>query len=118
MNRSTSSVLVKPVIAVAAVLLTMTTFSAHAELAQGETPQAIVRYGDLDLSTESGAQRLYERISAAAETVCPAADARELKRAQLARACQAETIERAVSAVGNTRLASLQANRVRRGRTG
>ncbi len=115
MNRS---YLIKPLIAAAAVILTSVTVTAHADSTQDSALQAVVRYGDLDLATEAGTARLYQRISAAAERVCPSADARDLKRAQVARSCQAEAIERAVASVGNARLASLQANRGRRGRTG
>src|SRR5579871_5165807 len=35
-----------------------------------EVPSVTVRYGDLNLATEAGAHKLYQRLSAAAQEVC------------------------------------------------
>lgn len=50
-------------------------FGAVAAAADGaHTPTAIVKYGDLDVSTADGASALYARISSAAKHVCSSFD--------------------------------------------
>lgn len=75
-----------------------------------EPPPAsrVVRYHDLDLSTEAGTQKLYERIKAAADLVC-FQDTRQTRADQQALyvACYEDAVARAVSRISQPRLASL-----------
>jgi len=80
-----------------------------------DVPTTRVSYGDLNLATEQGTQRLYERIVAAARQVCPEADPRDLSRFVRSRACRAQAIERAVNEVGSPRLAAVYAAHVKQG---
>lgn len=82
---------------------------------QDTVPTARVRYGDLNLATDAGARALYQRIQAAARTVCPIVDLRDLARLVEAQACRREAIERAVNAVGSPKLASAHRAATRRG---
>jgi UrcA family protein len=61
----------------------------------------VVRFGDLDLSTATGAEALYERIAAAARVVCRGAE-----RA-LVRECKGRAVDDAVKAIGNPLLSSV-----------
>lgn len=74
-----------------------------------------VSYGDLDLNTASGIDRLYRRIESAARAVCPDVYSRDLGTAFAARHCEAEAISAAVNKVNNTRLALVHAAHVSRG---
>lgn len=77
-------------------------------------PSITVHYSDLDLATEQGTHALYLRIVEAARKVCDPHDPDAL--AQIAVAyCQEQTIARAVSSVGNPRLAALHAAREKHG---
>lgn len=111
MNHRQSNITTRARHALALVALaTLGAAAAPAALA-ADTAQVAVRYTDLDLETEAGAQALYARIAAAARRVCPEHDARDLHRSRAARECRADAIERAVSAVGNERLAAIDAAR-------
>jgi UrcA family protein len=88
--------------------------AAVANLAAAATPPAdvptmIVHYADLDIATDEGARRLYRRIAAAAERVCPYADIQDLSGLAVSRSCQAQAIARAVQAVSSPRLADVYA---------
>ena len=74
--------------------------------AVGEVASRVVRFKDLDLSTAEGAQTLYERISAAARSVCRDAGSREVRE------CRARAIEEAVRAVGRPLLSSVHRSAV------
>ena len=80
-----------------------------------DVPAVVVRYGDLDLSTQEGVQTLYKRIASAARQVCPAGDPRTLARFDYGRTCRAAAIARAVGNVHNSQLAALHAGRVKHG---
>jgi UrcA family protein len=82
---------------------------AQAAAPLDDVPTVVVRYGDLDLSTQEGVQTLYKRISSAARQVCPSADPRSLRRFDDGRACRAAAIARAVSDVHSSQLAALHA---------
>ena len=83
--------------------------------APDDVPSVTVRYADLDLTTEEGAQALYRRIRFAAQAVCPPADSLDLARLALTRSCQEQAIARAVQAVSSPRLAAVYAMHARRG---
>jgi UrcA family protein len=70
-----------------------------------------VRYGDLDLASDAGVRALYARLRSAAANVCgPGAD-RDLAMRQAWQACRDEALGRAVSQLGNARLAALHGDR-------
>ena len=72
--------------------------------------QVKVSYADLDLETDAGATQLYQRLAGAARRVCD--DGSEGLRAEQAmRACQADTLARAVGHVGSAKLAALSMTR-------
>lgn len=71
----------RSIAALGAVVATFATVSASAP-AQAETRSAMVRYGDLVLSSPAGAARLHRRIRAAADRVCGPQEA--LLRQQIA----------------------------------
>jgi UrcA family protein len=60
-----------------------------------------VRFGDLDLSTALGAERLYERIAAAARIVCRGAPHGAVRE------CRTRAVDDAVSGVGSPLLSSI-----------
>jgi UrcA family protein len=76
----------------------------------------VVTYGDLDLSTQSGAQRLLQRVKRAAESACDLDDAAfgvgpsrgEIK-------CQEETTARAVAQIGSPMVSSEYAKQTHSG---
>jgi UrcA family protein len=92
--------------AFAASTLSMT---ALADSSTDAVPTAAVRYADLDLSTEQGANTLYRRIVSAARQVCDNSDNRDLQRFAASQRCQAKAIEHAVSDVHSTKLAMVLA---------
>jgi UrcA family protein len=68
-------------------------------------PQAVVKYADLDLTSDAGAAALLRPIEAAARQVC--GDPREvqpLDRSMPVRQCNTRAIERAVAALGATKV--------------
>ena len=83
--------------------------SVAATPSDGDVPQVVVHYGDLNLATVEGATRLHQRIVAAAKSVCPGADRRDLAVSSQARECQADAVRRAVSEVNNVRLSAIHA---------
>jgi UrcA family protein len=76
-----------------------------------------VSYADLDIRTDSGLQKLYARVVAAAESVCPAPVSGDFNSPVLhrIRECRASAIERAVEKIDNQRLAALHAVRKNKG---
>jgi UrcA family protein len=78
---------------------------AHA--AAPDIPTMVVKYGDLDLSTQDGTRALYKRIAFAAAQVCPAVDSRDLARNAHAQVCRDAAIARAVRDVNSPQLAAL-----------
>jgi UrcA family protein len=88
-----------------------------AQAAQPETgvPSVVVKYTDLDLTSDAGNVALYQRIAAAAKQVCPAGDSRDLKQFASSHACQATAIRQAVDQVSSPRLAAVRAAHSRHG---
>jgi UrcA family protein len=66
-----------------------------------EVVTKVVRFKDLDISTATGAQALYERIGSAARAVCRD----ELYR--LVKECRARAIDKAIRDVGSSLLLSI-----------
>jgi UrcA family protein len=71
-----------------------------------EVPQAVVKFGDLNLSNRQGAATLYNRIVAAAQEVCKSFDTDPYGRASYAKldACVHKAIADAVTKVGQPEL--------------
>jgi UrcA family protein len=76
--------------------------SALADAPAGSiAPQTVVKYADLDLTSDAGASALLRRIEAAARQVC--GDPRvvqPLTRSTRIRHCNTQAIEHAVTAIG------------------
>ena len=97
--------------ALVASALTGTSFAGQSDAA----PTVAVRYGDLDLSSEVGAQTLYHRIASAARDVCPDAYSRDLGVVAESQRCQANAVDQAVRQLNNPKLALVHASHVSRG---
>jgi UrcA family protein len=69
-----------------------------------DLPQVHVKYADLNVDSAAGATVLYQRIRAAANEVCPTADAHNLESQSAAKACRTHAIAEAVAAVRNPSL--------------
>jgi UrcA family protein len=78
-------------------------------------PMVVVRYGDLNLATETGARELYHRLSVAAQEVCPTQDTRSLALLDYTHTCRANAIARAVHQINSPQLAALHAGHSNRG---
>ncbi len=77
--------------------------------AADEPRTTVVQYGDLNLASPQGIQRLYQRIAAAANAVCDSRDHRSLQAFAHDRSCKTASIARAVAAVGRPELTALHA---------
>jgi len=104
-----------PAMMVIGCLVAIASGATFAATATADLPSVTVKYGDLNLSTDEGAQRLYGRIAQAARTVCAVQLPRNLKAMAASRACEAEAIARAVSDVQSPGLAATFAAHVSRG---
>jgi len=91
-------------IALAAVAMTalVPVASALAGVPDSSTaPQAVVKYADLDLTSDAGATALLRRIEAAARQVCGnPREVQPLTRSMPIRRCNTQAIEHAVTAIG------------------
>ena len=76
-----------------------------AEPAQSHTQ--IVRYGELNLDSEQGAQVLYARIRGAAGNVCSSLEGRSLIEKKLWQGCFDTAVTGAVEQVNKTRVTAL-----------
>jgi len=79
------------------------------------TRTVIVQYRDLDLATDQGNLKLYQRIVAAARRVCPIEITPDLGAYDRRQACEAQAIAAAVSQVGSPLLAAVYAEREKHG---
>lgn len=97
----------------AAALPFLATPSRAAAPGPGEEAVAVtVQFGDLNLHSRAGIDRLYERIIAAAKTVCGGdSDTRPLENWSRFRMCTRQSSARAVAAVGIPELAALYARK-------
>jgi UrcA family protein len=71
-----------------------------------EPASRVVRYGDLDLSRDSGVATLYSRINTAARAVCEPLDVMMLKVLRERFDCRQDAVARAVSEVNSPALTS------------
>jgi UrcA family protein len=88
-----------------------TVSAADAVTSADSPPSLVIKYNTLDLSNEQGAVALYRRIAAAAQQVCPPENLHDLGALARSHACQAKAIARAVRAVDNPWLATVQTTR-------
>ena len=90
--------------------------TAHAASSAG-APSVTVRYGDLNLSSEQGANALYARVAYAARQVCGrnGLDARDLAAFAAERACESQAISQAVHDVRAPQVAAIFAARHQHG---
>jgi UrcA family protein len=80
------------------------TISAAADTSN--VPQVVVKFGDLDLSSPQGADKLYRRLAAAADEVCKGfdIDSRDLASQARLGACIHQAITDAVAKVNQPQL--------------
>lgn len=64
--------------------------SATAIAQDGDTPQIMVRHGDLDLTTESGRERLDTRVRTAIRSMCNVNERQPLRQRAIAQGCVAQ----------------------------
>jgi UrcA family protein len=83
------------------------TAAAQVSASELQGPDVVVRYGDLDLSTRTGAETLYTRIQLAAAQVCRRADAIDLIMRAGAVRCQNELVAHTVAGVPSPQLAAV-----------
>ena len=89
--------------AVAGLCVTSFAIGAHADESDAAAPARTVRYSDLNLNTQVGAEALYHRIRSAAEQVCGDVGSRQLDQSAAAKACVNQAVANSVRAV-NSRL--------------
>jgi UrcA family protein len=102
-------------IAIAGVIaLSCSAVSSAAEWS--DAPQAVVKFADLDISTQPGAAALYGRIAAAADKVCNsyAVDMRDLGATSQVNACVHKAIADAVTKVGRPELSAIYSAKTHR----
>lgn len=78
------------------------------------TRSIAVPYGDLDLSTQAGAEQLYSRLRGAARSVCGPRDARVMYLRRAWARCVDKALDDAVAATRSERVAGI--HRVQSGR--
>jgi UrcA family protein len=108
-NFRTPRALAACLVALAGCVFVATADAAGVVTANSGVPSVVVRYNDLNLASDQGAQALYRRLSGAARRVCPVENARDLGEFSRSRGCQTEAIARAVQEINNPRLAALHA---------
>lgn len=106
---------IRTAVLVGSSLLSTLAVAANSVTLSDEVPTVTVRYGDLNLASEAGARKLYQRLSVAAQEVCPAQDAHSLALLSYNRTCRANAIARAVHEINSPRLAALHAEHSNRG---
>jgi UrcA family protein len=89
--------------------------ASAANAADSEATALVVRYSPAALTTDSGAQALYHRLTIAAEKVCenPVSEGLRISPAELE--CRKQALANAVEKIHNTRLAAAYATRTKSG---
>ena len=85
-----------------------------AAAAQRNVDGIVVRYGDLDLNSQTGVARLHKRIRNAAESVCSPFDTRILGMRDGYDHCVNDAVRNGVDAVANANLSNFHANKGKR----
>lgn len=83
--------------------------TASAMLSDTVTQKEIVHFGDLNLNTSQGAERLYLRLDRAAQTVCGESDLDKLSLRlwRSKRSCEQEAVGRAVTQLDKPKLTAV-----------
>jgi UrcA family protein len=84
--------------------IALLSFNATIAVAQSSVR---VKFSELDTAKPAGIEMLYQRIRAAADTVCIERGVRDLQSGIAGRKCKAQAIERAVSDVNLPRLTAM-----------
>lgn len=90
---------------VACSLCAVAVSAATTAQSEYDVPTRVVKFADLDISSNEGAAVLYGRISRAARDVCEPADARTLELPIPRHHCADQALERAVTHVSSPALA-------------
>ncbi len=90
--------------AAASLCVTAFAIGAHADEVDATLPTRTVHYSDLNLNTQAGTERLYNRIRNAAKQVCGGVEPRQLAESTPAQNCMSQAIAASVRAVNNPRL--------------
>jgi UrcA family protein len=85
-----------------------------ATASQRNVDGVVVRYGDLNLNSQTGVAKLHKRIRNAAESVCSPLDTRILGLHDGYDQCVAEAVRNGVAAVANANLSNFHANKGKR----
>jgi UrcA family protein len=96
-------------IALAAVAgICVATFALGAQAAEVDVPvpTRTVQYADLNLDTQAGVEKLYQRIRGAADQVCGNKDPHQLLASAAVETCVNRAVSVSVRAVNNPRLTS------------
>jgi UrcA family protein len=88
-------------------LMVLGAATAQVSAADRLGPDVVVRYGDLNLSTTTGAETLYARIQRAAAQVCRPSDSLQLTLHTGYLRCQNELVARTVASVRSPQLAAV-----------
>lgn len=72
-------------------------------------PATTVYYNFSELATDQGTRALYQRITRAAQAVCPSSDPLDLTAWSESRECKRQAVERAIGQIHNDRLAAVYA---------
>jgi UrcA family protein len=108
MNTINTRPFILAILAAASLAVASTAVQA-AETSRDSEPVKAVQFGDLNLASQQGVERLYQRIVAAAQQVCDSREGRSLQAQALDSICTKQSIARAVAAVGRTALTALHA---------
>lgn len=90
----------------AAAVLALPSVASAAQPPADAPPQMAVQYTFSELATNAGTRAVYARIKHAAAAVCPSYDPMDLEMAAYSNECQRQAMARAVSQIGDARLAT------------
>jgi UrcA family protein len=91
----------------AAAVLALPSVASAAQPRADAPPQTTVQYTFSELATDAGTRAVYARIKRAAAAVCPSYDPLDLDMAAVSKECQQQAMARAVSQIGDARLAAV-----------
>jgi UrcA family protein len=95
-------------VGLALAIIASTAALALPTLAQAsEPPSLTVKFGDLNIANDAGAEQLYRRINHAALEVCEPLDGRQIGDGIRFKACVKESIARAVFNVNQPKLSAV-----------
>ena len=85
-----------------------------ATASQRNVDGVVVRFGDLDLNSQTGVAKLHKRIRNAAQSVCSPLETRILGLRDGYDNCVTEAVRNGVAAVANANLSNFHANKGKR----